>query len=268
MDSLSVRRDRGAQRRGGYCSEPALQAGTRGCDRSVIPLESSVAGPVIPVESPDCGVRRYSVRAVLLTACVGVAVAGCSSPGDGGGGGGGGGVTSGSGTIVGTLKPGSVAPQYVPWVVKAGALCPDISPPLIAAQIQQESGWNPNAVSPAGAEGLAQFMPGTWPSYSNDADGTGKDSPFDAADAITAQGHLMCDLDARVTRDLSSHVISGKLIELVLGGYNAGIGAVEHQGGVPQNAQTEQYVQVIPQIAIAKYGGCVVPAREFGWGRW
>lgn len=196
---------------------------------------------------------RAGVRAVVLAACVGVAATGCSSPGDGGGTGVG--STSGTGTIIGTLKPGSVAPQFAGWVNKAGALCPDISPPLIAAQLQQESGWNPNSVSPAGAEGIAQFMPGTWPSYSNDADGTGKDSPFDPADAIMAQGHFMCDLDAQVTKDLASHVISGTLIQLVLGGYNAGLGAVQAQGGVPKNAQTQQYVQVIPQIAIAKYGG-------------
>ncbi len=236
-------------------------------DHRVIPVESADSSRVIPLESdPGHGGaprRRGRVRAGVFAACVGAAVAGCSSPGDGGGTGVG--STSGTGTIIGSLKPGSVAPQFAGWVNKAGALCPDISPPLIAAQLQQESGWNPNAVSPAGAEGIAQFMPGTWPSYSNDADGTGKDSPFDPADAIMAQGHFMCDLDARVVKDLASHVISGTLIELVLGGYNAGLGAVEAQGGVPKNAQTQQYVQVIPQIAIAKYGGAwSTPAASGG----
>ncbi|WP_083515695.1 transglycosylase SLT domain-containing protein [Glutamicibacter mysorens] len=33
---------------------------------------------------------------------------------------------------------------------------------IIAAQINQESGWGPKAVSPVGARGIAQFMPGTW----------------------------------------------------------------------------------------------------------
>lgn len=219
----------------------------------VIPLESPTEMHVIPVESRTAQVQRRGTRVALVAACVAVAVAGCSSPGDGGGTGGGG--TSGSGTIVGSLKPGSVAAAYLPWVKKAGSICPDISAPLIAAQIQQESGWDPKVVSPAGAEGIAQFMPGTWGSYSNDADGSGNASPFDPADAIIAQGHLMCDLDAQVTKDLAAHVISGTLIELVLGAYNAGMGAVEKQGRVPQNAQTLHYVQVIPQIAIDSYGG-------------
>ena len=243
---------------------PAGCADESQVDLAMIPLESSPPQGLIPVESRTAVGRRCSARAVLLAACVGVAVAGCASPGGGGGTNGGG--TPGTGTIVGSLKPGSVAAAYLPWVNKAGSMCASISAPLIAAQIQQESGWNPNAVSPVGAQGIAQFMPGTWASYKNDADGTGKDSPFDPADAITAQGHLMCDLAARVIKDLAAHVISGTLIELVLGGYNAGIGAVEAQGGVPKNAQTQQYVQVIPQIAIASYGGAWSQPASTGGG--
>lgn len=50
---------------------------------------------------------------------------------------------------------------------------------IIAAQIALESSWNPNAVSGAGAEGIAQFMPATFAAY-------GKGSPFNPADAFAA----------------------------------------------------------------------------------
>ena len=56
---------------------------------------------------------------------------------------------------------------------------------LLAAQIYAESNFNPNATSPAGAQGIAQFMPGTAALY-------GLDDPFDAPAAIDAQGHLIC----------------------------------------------------------------------------
>ena len=50
--------------------------------------------------------------------------------------------------ISGQLAPGTIPNGWEPWVVKAGSICPEFPPPLIAAQIAQESGWNPNAVSP------------------------------------------------------------------------------------------------------------------------
>src|SRR3712207_7829830 len=61
--------------------------------------------------------------------------------------------------------------------------------------------FNPFAVSPAGAQGIAQFMPGT-------AAGMGLRNPFDAPAAIDAQAHLMHDLlkqDRKSTRLNSSH---------------------------------------------------------------
>lgn len=68
-----------------------------------------------------------------------------------------GGGSSGSGTGFGINLPRS---QYVT-IARQDAYNAGISPDLFVRQINQESGFNPRAVSPAGAIGIAQFMPGT-----------------------------------------------------------------------------------------------------------
>lgn len=78
---------------------------------------------------------------------------------------------------------------------------------VVAAQIALESDFNPNAISPAGAEGIAQFMPSTWAEY-----GTG--SPYNATDAMNAYVKYMKVL-------LSDE---GGSIEKALEAYNAGPG--------------------------------------------
>lgn len=70
---------------------------------------------------------------------------------------GGGSSGSGSGSGTGTILPMS---QYVA-IARQEAYNAGISPDLFVRQINQESGFNPWAVSPAGAIGIAQFMPGT-----------------------------------------------------------------------------------------------------------
>jgi soluble lytic murein transglycosylase-like protein len=96
---------------------------------------------------------------------------------------------------------------------------------LLAAQLYAESGFNPFAVSSAGARGIAQFMPGTARSY-------GLRDPFDPVAAIDAQAHLMSDLLRRFRGNVS----------LALAAYNAGAGAVERHGGIPPYAETRAYV--------------------------
>ena len=98
---------------------------------------------------------------------------------------------------------------------------------LLAAQLYAESNFNPFARSPAGAEGIAQFMPGTAGAY-------GLDDPFDAAAAIDAQAHLMRDLLRRFGS-----------VPLALAAYNAGPGAVESCGCIPPFPETRAYVAKI-----------------------
>lgn len=108
---------------------------------------------------------------------------------------------------------------------------------LIAAQIAQESQWDPEATSPVGAEGLAQFMPGTWAEYGQGGD------PFNPDDAIPALGRYMADLKQQVGPIAGDD--GDELVRLTLAAYNAGPGAVQEHNGVPPFAETEGYVQKI-----------------------
>ena len=175
-------------------------------------------------------------------------------------------------------------PQYVEILLRAGAICPEVSPSLLAGQADVETGgtWDPKLTSPAGAQGLTQFMPGTWAAHGLDGNGDGVADPFDPIDAIWSQGHYMCELAAIVKGYLASATAQGDLTELTLAAYNAGPGAVAQYRGIPPFAETQHYVPEVLKRA-AKYvatgsggssasGNAVVAAaqRYFGvpyvWG--
>jgi len=158
----------------------------------------------------------------------------------------------------GVLRPGVVPAEYEALVQKAARTCPGITAPLLAAQLEQESGWNPNAVSPAGAKGLSQFMPGTW--LGEGVDGDGVRDPFDPADAIASQASFMCRLLAAVTADNS---LSGDPLDLALAGYNAGLGAVQRYNGVPPYNETQGYITSIRNLT-AKYADPAASAPGAG----
>jgi soluble lytic murein transglycosylase-like protein len=120
----------------------------------------------------------------------------------------------------------------------------NVSAGLLAAQLMAESNFNPFAVSPAGAQGIAQFMPGTAAQY-------GLDDPFDAPAAIDAQAHLMSDLLAQF----------GGSVSLALAAYNAGPGAVEACGCVPDIPETQAYVARILGL-MGGAGELVTPTLE------
>ena len=103
----------------------------------------------------------------------------------------------------------------------------DLSPALIEAVVWQESRWRAEAVSPVGARGLAQLMPGTAREM-----GVDPEDPF--ANLEGGARYLRQQLD-RFDGD----------IEKALAAYNAGPGRVAQAGGVPRIRETQNYVAAV-----------------------
>lgn len=103
----------------------------------------------------------------------------------------------------------SVPSNWV-WWVKAASQGTGIGFQIVACQINDESGFNPDAVSPAGAEGIAQFLPSTFRSYA-----TG--SPFNPNDALKAYIGFMNALARIENNDIFN----------MLAAYNAGPGNIQ-----------------------------------------
>lgn len=98
---------------------------------------------------------------------------------------------------------------------------------IAIAQIQQESSFNPRAGSPAGAQGIAQFMPATARRFGVNV--------WDVNSSFDGWGRYMRFLLDRYNGDYS----------LALAGYNAGEGNVDKYGGIPPFAETRAYVAKI-----------------------
>ncbi|MER6381738.1 bifunctional lytic transglycosylase/C40 family peptidase [Streptomyces sp. NPDC001250] len=140
------------------------------------------------------------------------------------------------------LAKGAVPAAYKTLVQRWGNLCTALNPALLAAQLYQESGFNPNARSPAKAEGIAQFIPGTWATHGVDGDGDGVRNVWDPNDAIPSAASYDCELAKYVKS------VPGNVSENMLAAYNAGADAVIKYGGVPPYSETQNYVKTITTL--------------------
>ena len=127
--------------------------------------------------------------------------------------------------------------------ITAAAKKHGIDPALLAGLVKQESGFNPNAGSPAGARGLTQLMPGT-------AAGLGVGNVLDPIQNLDGGAkYLRQQLDA-----------FGGDVTRALAAYNAGPGAVQRYGGVPPYAETQNYVRIVQANAAQYRAGGAAPS--------
>lgn len=103
-----------------------------------------------------------------------------------------------------------------------------VAPSIIREVARQESGFRPCAVSPKGAQGLMQLMPSTQDQFKIV-------DPFNPMASIDAGTKLLRQLLDRYHGDVS----------LALSAYNAGAGAVDKAGGIPNIPETQSYVSTI-----------------------
>ncbi len=161
------------------------------------------------------------------------------------------------GETEGDEKPTVKIPEQYREAVDQSAKTAGLPIGIIAAQIQQESGWNPKASSPVGARGIAQFMPDTWAEW-----GKGQD-PFDPFAGLDAQGRYMKHLGDTVA-DLASN--EKEKIQFTLAAYNAGPGNVQKYGGIPPFEETRHYVQTIMDNAQMDYSSTCEAPGGFDFG--
>jgi soluble lytic murein transglycosylase-like protein len=131
----------------------------------------------------------------------------------------------GAGDDAAGLAPAPVAPAQIDSLVQQNASTWQVDPSLVKAIIANESGFDANATSKVGAQGLMQLMPAT-------AAGVGVRDPYDPAQNVAGGTRYLRGLLDRFNGN----------VRLAVAAYNAGPGAVEKYGDVPPYTETKNYV--------------------------
>ncbi len=141
-------------------------------------------------------------------------------------------ISLGAGAASAQQRPATFNRTETRNLIIAAARLYDLDPDLLRAIATVESGGNPEAVSPKGAQGLMQLMPGTAERFS-------VENPFDPVDNVLGAVRFINFLKRWQAEQPERR---GSLAEL-LAAYNAGPGAVEKYGGVPPYPETQEYVR-------------------------
>jgi len=167
--------------------------------------QASVSGP--PITVSQTGSTPASFAAALQTASQASSAAGQYA--------------------VSTGQEGAASSPY-DGLIEAAATRYGVDPAILHGLIQQESGFDPNSQSGAGAAGLTQLMPGT-------ATSLGVANPFNPAESIEGGARYLSQLMTQFGGNTTD----------ALAAYNAGPGAVQQYGGVPPYAETQGYVSKV-----------------------
>lgn len=134
-------------------------------------------------------------------------------------------------------------------LVEREARSQGLDPALAMAVVEAESSWRVDAVSPKGAMGLMQLMPGT-------ARMLGVDDPFDPEQNVWGGVRYLKMMVDRY----------GGRLDLALAAYNAGPGAVDRYGGIPPYEETRSYVEKVLRLYRSYRGEALGGGDEGGAG--
>ena len=126
-----------------------------------------------------------------------------------------------------TLAPVGAVAVFAPWIKKAGALCSEITPAVIASLYSVENGfkYGPDTdISPEGGRGPGRFTTAAWTAYGKDGDGDGKMDILGVADPVMTTGYRLCDLVKQAQSWQKSGEVEGDTVDLALAAYDVRAG--------------------------------------------